>query len=166
LGKVNFINTIEIIDSAERIYAKHKKMIRKGLPDADIQHVGSTAIPNSLTKGDVDIQVRVKSDHFFTAVEKLSNLYDINDGSVKTEQFRAFEDETENPSLGVQLTVKGSEYDFFWKFRDVLIMNDTYREKYDNLKIKYEGIDMERYRDAKGEFFDKIMTTPEYMELQ
>ena len=45
-------------------------------------------------------------------------------------------------------------------------MNDTYREKYDNLKIKYEGMDMERYRDAKGEFFDKIMTTPEYMELQ
>jgi GrpB-like predicted nucleotidyltransferase (UPF0157 family) len=29
------------------------------IPDADIQHVGSTAIPGSLTKGDLDIQIRV-----------------------------------------------------------------------------------------------------------
>ncbi|MFE3575677.1 GrpB family protein [Lysinibacillus sp. NPDC059133] len=48
------------------------------LPEADIQHVGSTAIPDSVTKGDLDIQVRVSAEQFSIAVELLSNLYDRN----------------------------------------------------------------------------------------
>ena len=34
------------------------------VPDADIHHVGSTAIPGSLTKGDLDVQVRVVASAF------------------------------------------------------------------------------------------------------
>lgn len=163
---VNFINTEKLADVTERAYAEHKEIIRRVLPEADIQHVGSTAIPNSLTKGDLDIQVRVKVQHFPKAVEELSNLYDTNEGSVKTGDFRAFEDNSETPSLGVQLTVIGSEFDFFWKFRDVLIMNDDYRVEYDILKRKFGGRDMEEYRDAKDVFFEKIMATPEYKSME
>lgn len=163
---VNFINTEKLADVTERAYAEHKEIIRRMLPEADIQHVGSTAIPNSLTKGDLDIQVRVKVQHFPKAVEELSNLYDTNEGSVKTGDFRAFEDNSETPSLGVQLTVIGSEFDFFWKFRDVLIMNDDYRVEYDILKRKFGGRDMEEYRDAKDVFFEKIMATPEYKSME
>lgn len=162
----NFINTEKLADVTERAYAEHKEIIRRVLPEADIQHVGSTAIPNSLTKGDLDIQVRVKVQHFPKAVEELSNLYDTNEGSVKTGDFRAFEDNSETPSLGVQLTVIGSEFDFFWKFRDVLIMNDDYRVEYDILKRKFGGRDMEEYRDAKDVFFEKIMATPEYKSME
>lgn len=163
---VNFINTEELTDITLRTYDKHKKTIQNTLPEADIQHVGSTAIPNSMTKGDLDIQVRVKSQQFLKAVKELSHLYEINDGSVKTKDFRAFKDDSENPSLGVQLTVIASEFDFFWKFRDVLIMNDDYRVEYDNLKIKYEGRDMEEYREAKDKFFKKIMGTSEYRSFE
>ncbi len=85
---VNFINTEKLADVTERAYAEHKEIIRRVLPEADIQHVGSTAIPNSLTKGDLDIQVRVKVQHFPKAVEELSNLYDTNEGSVKTWRFQ------------------------------------------------------------------------------
>ncbi len=67
----------------------HQKRISKHLPFADIQHVGSTTIPNSLTKGDLDIQVRVPFEQFPTAVQALEALYEVNKGSGKTDFFRA-----------------------------------------------------------------------------
>jgi GrpB-like predicted nucleotidyltransferase (UPF0157 family) len=159
---VNFYNNNALYEDANKTFLIHKTLIEKLLPEADVQHVGSTSIPNSLTKGDLDIQVRVQSNLFPKAVQELSMLYNLNEGSTKTETFRAFKDDSSNPPLGVQLTVIDSEFDFFWKFRDVLLVNDQYRNEYDDLKRKYEGMDMEIYRVAKNEFFEKLMETPEY----
>lgn len=149
---------------AEEAFLSQKARIKKLIPNADIQHVGSTAIPNSLTKGDLDIQVRVLPEQFAKAVRALSVLYEENNGSVKTDEFRAFKDDTIAPPLGVQLTVFHSEFDFFWIFRDVLLQNDMYRKEYDQLKKKYEGEDMDAYREAKADFFEKIKATAEYRE--
>ena len=143
----------------------HKALIEELLPESDVQHVGSTAIPNSITKGDLDIQVRVNAKIFPNAVKELAKLYELNEGSVKTETFRAFKDESTIPPVGVQLTVINSEFDFFWKFRDFLLMNDNYRKQYDNLKWKYEGMEMEDYREAKNKFFEKMMATLEYKNI-
>jgi GrpB-like predicted nucleotidyltransferase (UPF0157 family) len=145
---------------------RHKALITKVLPEADIQHVGSSAIPNSLTKGDLDLQVRVDAENFPKAVDELSKLYELNEGSTKTSSFRAFKDDSADPPLGVQLTVKDSEFDFFWKIRDVLLLNDKYRNKYDDLKRKYEGKDMELYREEKNSFFEKLMKTREFKTLK
>ncbi|WP_369436422.1 GrpB family protein [Lysinibacillus fusiformis] len=59
----------------------------------------------------------------------------------------------------------GSEYDFFWKFRDVLLQNDSFRMEYNALKRQFEGKAMDAYRVAKNEFFQKLMTTPEFNKL-
>ncbi|HLR51678.1 MAG TPA: GrpB family protein, partial [Candidatus Avamphibacillus sp.] len=81
------------------------------------------------------------------------------------DEFRAYQKDSSDPPLGVQLTVIGSEFDFFWKFRDVLLLNDQYRMEYDELKRKYEGKEMDEYRKAKSEFFNKMMQTPEFKRL-
>lgn len=149
----------------EDTFTTQKEIIKKVIPDAEVQHVGSSAIPNSLTKGDIDIQVRVSSKRFLQAIEELSKLYEFNDGSIKTNEFRAFKDDAISPPLGIQLTVFDSEFDLFWKFRDVLLHNDKYRNEYDNLKREFEGKEMDKYREAKNEFFNKIKQTKEYQEL-
>lgn len=166
MEKVNFYNNEELYQNAEQAFLKHRSLIRRLLPDADIQHIGSTAIPGSMTKGDLDIQVRVEAALFPIAVQRLSTLYKLNEGSTQTDSFRAFKDDSENPPLGVQLTVIDSEYDFFWKFRNILLMNDKYQKQYDDLKKNYEGKDMEHYREAKSEFFEKLMATPEYKQIE
>lgn len=163
---VHFLDNSLFYENAEKTFLVHKKIMKESLPEADVQHVGSTAIPNSLTKGDLDIQVRVISGQFLKAVEVLSVLYELNVGSIKTDRFRAFKDDSTVPPLGVQLTVIGSEYDFFWKFRDVLLRNDHYRKEYDELKKKYEGKAMDEYRKAKNDFFQRLMETPEYKKLR
>jgi len=163
--KVDFIHHSAVSEKVEETFLIHKTFIANLLPEADIQHVGSSAVPNSITKGDLDIQVRVKAHHFPKAAQELTKLYEINEGSTKSQSFRAFKDDSVDPPLGVQLTVIGSEYDFFWKFRDILKMNDHYSKEYDELKRKFEGRDMELYRKAKNEFFERLMETPEYQKL-
>lgn len=105
MEKVNFFNSELFHKNAEKSFFIHANKIQELLPEADIQHVGSSAIPNSITKGDLDIQVRVHAEQFSKAIELLSNVYERNDESVKTATFRAFKDDTCNPPLGVQLTV-------------------------------------------------------------
>ncbi len=165
LERVNFYKQAGVNSEIEEAFNNHKIRIKKVIPDADIQHVGSSAIPNSLTKGDLDIQVRVLSKSFLPAVRELSKLYDLNEGSIKTNEFRAFKDDTMSPPLGIQLTVFDSEFDFFWKFRDILLQNSKYRYEYDNLKRSFEGKGMDEYREAKNDFFNWIRRTKEYQEL-
>ncbi|WP_232284412.1 GrpB family protein [Bacillus timonensis] len=166
LEKVNFIKNHSFNKKAEKTFLLHKSILTKVLPEADIQHVGSSAIPNSITKGDLDIQVRVDVANFQKAVQELSRIYELNEGSTRNEFFCSFKDDSVSPPLGVQLTVIGSELDFFWKFRDVLLMNQQYREEYDRLKAEFEGKDMDRYREAKKFFFERLIETPEYQMLE
>ncbi|MGE7948490.1 GrpB family protein [Lysinibacillus sp. NPDC093688] len=112
------------------------------------------------------MQVRVSEFQFNQAVEALSTVYESNYGCIKTNEFRAFKDDANIPPLGIQLTVIGSEFDFFWKFRDVLLQNELFKIEYDNLKREFEGKDMEAYREAKNDFFSKIIQTPEFRQLK
>lgn len=166
MERVSFYNQKRFERDVEKTFTSQRDFIQRLIPGADIQHVGSTAIPNSLTKGDLDIQVRVSEFQFNQAVETLSTVYESNDGSIKTNEFRAFKDDANIPPLGIQLTVIGSEFDFFWKFRDVLLQNELFKIEYDNLKREFEGKDMEAYREAKNDFFSKIIQTSEFRQLK
>ena len=64
MEQVKFFESSLFSADVEKSLLVHKKIIKEYLPEADVQHVGSTAIPKSLTKGDLDIQVRVSSQHF------------------------------------------------------------------------------------------------------
>lgn len=159
---VNFLEQSKINEMANKEVSNQKSRILELLPNVDIQHIGSTAIPNSITKGDLDIQVRVPKEDFTKAVEMLSTIYDINEGSTKTDFFRTFKDDSLPLPLGVQLTVINSDLDIFWKIRDVLLKNDEFRKEYDDLKRNFEGKTMDEYRLAKKQFFERIMNAPEY----
>lgn len=165
MERVHFLCEKEFRQEVDKLFQEQKQRIQALLPEADIQHVGSTAVPNSLTKGDLDIQVRVPAELFTQAVDTLANLYASNEGSVRTDFFAAFKDDSLNPPLGVQLSIIGSEYDFFWKLRDVLLTNDGYRQEYDDLKKRYSGRSMDEYRAAKNAFFEKLMQTKEFQAL-
>lgn len=165
MEQVSFSNNRLLFEKAEKSFFIHRKLINGLLPEADVQHVGSTAIPNSLTKGDLDIQVRVIPEEFPKAVKVLSTVFDLNEGSINTDSFRAFKNDSIDPPLGVQLTIIESEFDFFWKFRDILLLNDAYRVEYDKLKRKFEGKGMDDYRECKNKFFEKLMHSPEFKKL-
>jgi len=162
MEKVFFIHQCEIKELVDDIFLLHKRKIQRLLPNAEIIHVGSTAIPNSLTKKDIDIQVRVHKDDFLKSVAKLSTIYNLNDGSTQTDYFRAFEDDSESLPLGIQLTIMNSELDIFWEIKEFLLNNKEYIVKYNQLKTKFSGKSMQEYRIAKNHFFERLMQDPKF----
>jgi GrpB-like predicted nucleotidyltransferase (UPF0157 family) len=61
-------------------------------PAADVRHIGATAIPGCLTKGNLDIVVRVPIDQFSDTDAVLASHLAPNEGFIRSK-----------PHLGIQL---------------------------------------------------------------
>ena len=106
------------------------------LPDAEVEHVGSTAVPGALTKGDVDLLAHVVADAFPTAVDLLADHYAVHQPQNWTSSLASFKDAggTE-PPVGIQLVVGGCADDaLFGPFRDPLINEPALLAQYNALK--------------------------------
>jgi GrpB-like predicted nucleotidyltransferase (UPF0157 family) len=154
---VHFAPEQHFREAVARLYRDVEAELRRLLPGADIQHVGSTAIPNSLTKGDLDVQVRVAGSEYAAAKAALENIYAVNTGGFASEDAISFEDYSRQLSLGVHLTVIGGTADIQWRFRDLLAASPDLRAEYDRLKLRFHGGSMSRYRDAKAAFVSQVL---------
>ncbi|SIT87147.1 GrpB family protein [Edaphobacillus lindanitolerans] len=150
-------------EAAEKLFNKQAARISAGLPLARIFHVGSTAVPGSLTKGDVDVHVRVSPEDFRKAEDFLSALFQINTGSFRSHEFCAFEDDSGELPVGFQLTAAGSEIDHFRKVTRFLRTHPDWLSAYNHLKEHYEGSEMESYRKAKSAFLESMMDAEEFL---
>lgn len=148
--------------AVETLFLEEKTKLKSLFPHAEIYHVGGTSVPGSLTKGDVDIQVIVNQEHFNSSKEVLVKHYNINEGSVSSDTFISFKDDARNPPLGIQLTVRNSSLDIFWKITEVLRENENLRQQYDQIKQEFNGESMEEYREAKARFLTDLMKTNDY----
>jgi GrpB-like predicted nucleotidyltransferase (UPF0157 family) len=143
-------------DEANALYEKHRLLLQKLFPTADIQHIGGTSVPGLLTKGDLDINVRIDQDQFHTVAEKLKNMYEINQPENWSDVYASFKNDSLN--LGIQVTVVGSDKDFFVFHRDALQRDPKLVTLLNELKAAYEGKSMEEYRGAKGAFLETHIT--------
>lgn len=152
---MHFVDLETIQEVANIEFEKQRQSLHKLIPSADIRHVGSTAVPGSITKGDIDIQIRVEKMKFGDALEILSKHYNPNrKNEIWRDGFASFEDYS-NPTIpvGVQLTVTGSKYDEFYKVRDLLIEDTALLEKYNDIKRSCEGKTYAEYRKCKRKLF-------------
>jgi GrpB-like predicted nucleotidyltransferase (UPF0157 family) len=144
--------------AADTLFNRMAASLRPLLPaSAEITHVGSTAVPGCLTKGDLDIVVRIPPVDFVAADAVLASRLDRNAGSVRTDTFAAFEDATTAPHLGIQLTAIGGPFDHFHLFTAALLRDATIVERYNMLKIQYHGRPMNEYRAAKDAFIAEVL---------
>ena len=102
-------------------------------------HVGATAVPGCLTKGDLDVVVRVEPADFAAAEARLAGRFGRNAGSVRTEDFAAFAEAGRSPPLGIQLTVKGGALDIFHAFAAALRGDPALVRRYNALKLRFRG---------------------------
>ncbi|MFN7253053.1 MAG: GrpB family protein [Anaerobacillus sp.] len=162
---VTFSNEKLFRDKAKIVVCKHKEKINKVLPDAEVLHVGSTAVEGSLTKGDVDLQVRVSQSKFEHAKVILKELYKINEGSDQTSYFCAFEKHDEILPLGIQLTAISSELDHFWKLAKFFREYPEYLARYNQIKESNNGKYMDKYREEKSIFIGNIFSSEIFHEF-
>ncbi|WP_377890003.1 GrpB family protein [Alkalihalobacillus sp. R86527] len=161
---VTFENEEKFRDRAEEVFRKHAEMITSAIPSAEIHHVGSTAVIGSLTKGDVDLQIRVDESTFEYARSYLDQTYALNEGSSQTSFFGAYEKEDEILPLGLQLTLKHSVVDNFWKVTHFFKENPDITKNYNTLKMTHDGKEMDDYRDEKAVFMRNLLESESYRE--
>jgi GrpB-like predicted nucleotidyltransferase (UPF0157 family) len=128
-------------------------------PDAEILHIGATAIPNCLTKGDLDIAIRIENSSFIPARNLLQRMFKRNVGSYQSAYFAAFETIFNNVPVGFELVIKDSPLDVFTPFRDKLLSNPNLAFKYNQLKRQCHGQSMKRYRKVKSRFIVEVLQT-------
>lgn len=156
---VRFIDAASIASVADAVFESHRARIARVLSGAEIHHIGSTAI-GGLTKGDVDLVVRVAARHVDAADTILARMYPRNTGSDRTDTFRSFEHEGDALPVGIQLCAIGGPEDTFLRIRDLLRDRADLRAEYDRLKREHDGASMHVYRAAKSSFIARILETP------
>ena len=152
-------NAAEARAHADRLFERVSSELRALLPpSADVRHIGATAIPGCVTKGDLDIVVRVAAADFLAADGALAGRYSRNVGSKRTACFASFEDAGTAPHLGIQLTIAGGEDDDFHLFAEALTRNPELVARYNALKRQFDGQPMDVYRAAKSEFVTTVLS--------
>jgi len=154
------MKTTEFFPQAE-IYQKIKRILEETLlflgvfieGKPKLEHIGSSAIPNALSKLDLDIQIRVTREFFKKAVEELSFWYEPHHKELWNNDFALFTEKHDGIPVDFVLTVIDSKYDNFFKVRDFFIKNPVALQKYNELKKQYEGKSYEEYSKAKSAFF-------------
>lgn len=155
--RVTFGDEADFREAAHRAYGEHRGALAALLPRARMEHVGSTAVPGSITKGDLDICVIVEPADFAEADALLGGRYRRNLGSIHTAEFAAFIVDGGAIDVGIQLVAAESRWDAFVRWRDLLRSDPEVLRAYDVLKRRYEGKPMDEYRAAKSEFIDRTM---------
>jgi GrpB-like predicted nucleotidyltransferase (UPF0157 family) len=145
-------------EEAQRLFEAVSKLLTRMLPPtADVRHIGATAVPGCLTKGDLDIVVRVPVDQFSDTDAVLASRFARNEGSIHSETFAAFEDASSKPHLGIQLVAINGPFDFFHLFVDALQRSPRLVEEYNALKSQHNGANMALYREAKDAFIGAVL---------
>jgi GrpB-like predicted nucleotidyltransferase (UPF0157 family) len=154
---VHFRNEHELRSQAQRAFELHRSTIARLVPAATIEHVGSTAIPGSLTKGDVDLLVSVPAAEFWAAEAALAQHYERNAGSLHNDVFASFKDDSADPPLGIQLTCDETLRVEFIGFREALLRAPELLAAYNDLKQACEGMTMDEYRQRKDAFIRRVL---------
>ncbi|MBC7545684.1 MAG: GrpB family protein [Candidatus Sericytochromatia bacterium] len=159
---MRFVEEHTVRSAVADAFADHAAALQALLPEADVQHVGSTAVPGSFTKGDLDIAVRVTAEGFATADRVLAEAFERNTGSDQSPTFASFLNDDLPIPLGIQLCVVGGPEDFFLQQRAFFRAHPEENENYNTLKLQNFGKTMTEYREAKQSYFEVLMASPAY----
>jgi RimJ/RimL family protein N-acetyltransferase/GrpB-like predicted nucleotidyltransferase (UPF0157 family) len=156
--RVHFRPVEELRPAAEAALATHRDRVLGLLPEAQVEEMGATAVPGSLTKGDFDLLVRVSASGFPAAREALGGRYAVHQLENWSPTFAGFKEElSDGLPVGVQLVAADSDDDrMLRRTRDALRDRPELLERYNELKRSFEGANPDEYRRAKTAFLDEL----------
>lgn len=154
---MQFYKAGEYQASCENLYRKYELEIAALLPDAIIEHIGASSIPNAVSKGDLDILVGVKGNELEKAIKLLSTLgFNEKSNTLRTPELCMMESSL-GEDVAFQVVAKGSEFDFFVGFRDKLRESMELVQQYNELKMSCTGWTHEEYRRKKSAFIERVI---------
>ena len=146
------LTTAETVARALAVLNEHRSNLKgEGVP-GELSLTGGSSLEGLLTKGDVDLHLRVTPDEFTIATSKLMGVFDRARQEIWTPSFAVFE-QAPVPPVGIAVTVIDSEHDRrFVRSWERMRIDETARHDYNLLKRM--GGDVE---DAKSQFFTNLV---------
>jgi GrpB-like predicted nucleotidyltransferase (UPF0157 family) len=126
-------------------------------PGVAVEHVGATALPDGLTKGDVDVALSVPLDRFGPVVEALTERFSIAQPQNWTATYASFADDGRDLPVGIQVSVAGSADDFLVALRDRFAGDASLRRRYDAVKTEAAPRGPAVYWEAKNAFLQTLL---------
>ncbi|AQV16378.1 GrpB family protein [Acinetobacter pittii] len=140
-----------------QLFNSYQKDISTLLPFAKIEHIGSSAIPNAISKGDLDIYIEVKPDQFKFAIERLKTLNFIEkQNTLRTHELCMLES-LNNDDVAFQIVVTDSIFTFFLTFKNKLISSPKLVNEYNELKLQCSHLNPDQYRTIKSDFINRVL---------
>ena len=149
---VPLVDVADVVAAAEAMVDEFRLVARQLLPDAEVHHIGATALPTGLTKGDVDVNIRIDTDGFARAVDVLRRHYEPAQEHNWTPSYASFKANSYPLPLGIQLTVIGSPDDFLLELRDAMLTTPTILHEYSECKRRAAVLGPDAYWNAKDTF--------------
>lgn len=132
----------------------------------DVQHVGATAVPGLLTKGDLDIIIRVDRAEFGAVVAALGAWYT----SGHPDNWLAGESaaftlpplpELDKVAGAVQVVSVGGTHDIFLRVRDLLRQHEHWREEMNDTNRRARHLGDTQYRAHKQTVYQRLLAWTE-----
>jgi len=143
---------------AQRSFARIAERISSILPEAEVEHVGATAVAGCLTKGDIDVLVRVTREEFAPAMATLDATLQRSVRNDPTDEYAEYDFSEAGCSGSIQLVVAGSWHDRrFRQLKTALGSDEGALARYNELKRYHEGLSVTDYRIAKSAFIDALL---------
>ncbi|MEV6635987.1 GrpB family protein [Actinoplanes sp. NPDC051470] len=118
---------------------------------------GGSSAPGALTKGDVDLHLRVPPAAFDAVVATLTGIYQVVRPEIWQPTLATFAVESDLPT-GVAVTPAGSEHDLrFTRTWQRMAADPALVDAYNDLKRRHRN-DPEEYERRKSAFFDEVTT--------
>jgi GrpB-like predicted nucleotidyltransferase (UPF0157 family) len=153
---MELVSERELRDRVLRAMERNFAVIERLLASTTIEHIGATAVPGSLTKGDLDLLVAVPAADFGDAKHRLAERYAPHYPEEWEAERASFAEVPEaDLPVGVQLVVAGGEDErVFLAWRDRLRSEPELLERYNELKSRHGGDDYDAYTAAKARFIE------------
>ena len=147
----DLVRSDELRPAARRILAAVRARLAPLLPAHELVLTGATSVPGALTKGDVDLHLRVAPADFAATVAVLREVYAVVHPEIWQESLATFAVDAELPA-GIAVTPIGSEHDVrFHRGWERIRSDPALLAEYNTLKT--DGGD---YEQRKSDFFDRM----------
>ena len=128
------------------------------LPNARIEHIGSSAVEGSISKGDLDVFVGVDQIHFEKTLTIIKNMGFIEkEGTFRSDELCMLTTDKFNYDVAIQLVANGSEFEDFLVFRNKLRTDKNLVQEYNKTKLLAQSLSDNEYREKKNQFITTVL---------
>lgn len=153
---MKFLEAKEYQSGCESKYQYYKSKVQELLPEARVEHIGSSSILDAVSKGDLDILVCVDKPKLESAIEVLKQLHFFEkQNTLRTDELCMLE--SFDRDIAFQVVAKGPQFDLFILFRDKLRSTPSLVSRYNQLKRGCEGMTQPEYRKIKSAFIVEVL---------